>query len=49
KEIGFTVSDVKVVNTVEEIQSYYESVIETRSGLDFEIDGMVIKVDDLQL
>lgn len=49
KEIGFTVSEVKVVNSVEQIQTYYESVIETRSGLDFEIDGLVIKVDDLQL
>lgn len=49
KEIGFTVSEVKVVNSVEQVQSYYESVIETRNSLPFEIDGMVIKVDDLQL
>ncbi len=49
KEIGFTVSAVKVVNSVDQVQSYYESVIETRSSLPFEIDGMVIKVDDLQL
>lgn len=49
KEIGFTVSEVKVVNSVDQVQSYYESVIETRSSLPFEIDGMVIKVDDLQL
>lgn len=49
KEIGFTVSAVKVVDSVDQVQSYYESVIETRSSLPFEIDGMVIKVDDLQL
>lgn len=49
KEIGFTVSEVKVANSVDQVQSYYESVIETRSSLPFEIDGMVIKVDDLQL
>lgn len=49
KEIGFTVSEVKVVNSVDQVQSYYESVIEARSSLPFEIDGMVIKVDDLQL
>lgn len=49
KEIGFTVSEVKVVNSVNQVQSYYESVIEIRSSLPFEIDGMVIKVDDLQL
>lgn len=49
KEIGFTVSEVKVVNSVDQVQSYYESVIETRNSLPFEIDGMVIKVDDLQL
>ena len=49
KEIGFTVSAVKVVNDLEEAQAYYESVIEERSGLPFEIDGTVIKVDNLQL
>ncbi len=49
KEIGFTVSAVKLVSNVDQVQSYYESVIEARSSLPFEIDGMVIKVDDLQL
>lgn len=49
KEIGFTVSRFEVVSTPKQIQDYYESMIEERDGLAFEIDGMVIKVDDLAL
>lgn len=49
KEIGFTVSAVKVVQDIEEIQAYYDSMIETRPNLPFEIDGMVIKVNNLAL
>lgn len=30
-------------------QTYYESVIESRADLPFEIDGMVIKVNSLAL
>ena len=49
KEIGFSVSAVKVVSNPREAQAYYESVIEERSDLPFEIDGMVIKVNSLAL
>ena len=49
KEIGFTVSAVEVVSNPREAQTYYESVIEGRSDLPFEIDGMVIKVNSLAL
>ncbi len=49
KEIGFSVSAVKVVSNPREAQAYYESVIEGRSDLPFEIDGMVIKVNSLTL
>lgn len=48
-ELGFTVSAVEVVANPREAQIYYESVIETRSDLPFEIDGMVIKVNSLAL
>ncbi len=49
KDIGFTVSAVEVVQNPREAQAYYESVIETRDDLPFEIDGMVIKVNSLPL
>ncbi|AMN48827.1 NAD-dependent DNA ligase LigA [Psychrobacter sp. P2G3] len=49
KDIGFTVSAVEVVQNPREAQAYYESVIETRDDLPFEIDGMVIKVNSLAL
>ena len=49
KDIGFTVSAVEVVKTPRDAQAYYESIIETRSDLPFEIDGTVIKVNSLAL
>ena len=48
-DIGFSVSAVRVVQNPREAQAYYESMIETRSKLPFEIDGMVIKVNNLAL
>lgn len=47
--LGFTISDVKVVGSLKEAQAYYLSVIEKRPNLPFEIDGTVIKVNDLAL
>ena len=48
-DIGFSVSAVRVVQNPREAQEYYESVIEKRAQLPFEIDGMVIKVNSLAL
>lgn len=47
--IGFTVSDIKVITTPNELQDYYLSIIEKRPHLPFEIDGLVVKVNDLNL
>lgn len=47
--MGFTTSDIAIVKTAEELQAYYESVIEKRPNLPFEIDGTVIKVNSLAL
>ena len=49
KTLGFSVSAVEVIKNPREAQAYYESVIEGRSDLPFEIDGMVIKVNSLAL
>ena len=48
-DIGFSVSAVRVVKNPRAAQEYYESVIEKRAKLPFEIDGMVIKVNNLAL
>ncbi len=48
-DIGFSVSAVRVVANPREAQEYYESVIEKRAKLPFEIDGAVIKVNNLAL
>lgn len=47
--LGFTLSDIKLVNTANELQDYYLSVIDKRPNLPFEIDGIVVKVNDLDL
>ncbi len=48
-DIGFSVSAVRVVQNPREAQEYYESVLEKRAKLPFEIDGTVIKVNSLAL
>lgn len=49
KALGFTISDVQIVETAEQLQQYYQSVIEKRATLPFEIDGTVVKVNSLAL
>lgn len=50
QELGFATSlDAKRHESVEDIWARGESWLERRESLDFEIDGMVIKVDDLAL
>ncbi|MGN1113858.1 MAG: NAD-dependent DNA ligase LigA [Oscillospiraceae bacterium] len=48
KELGFkTVPDYKLVSTFEEIKKCIEEIGEKRFDLPFDIDGVVIKVDNL--
>lgn len=48
--IGFEIAERQwKLNTIEEVQACYEEIMESREQLLAEIDGMVIKVDDLQL
>lgn len=49
KELGFTISDIELVKNAQELQDYYVSVIEKRPNLPFDIDGIVVKVNDLAL
>jgi DNA ligase (NAD+) len=48
KRLGFPVSpDVVRFDSIDEIGPYYQEWIERRDELDYEIDGLVIKVNDL--
>jgi DNA ligase (NAD+) len=48
REWGFEVPErVEVVHTVEEIFDYHASFAKVRDELDYEIDGVVIKLDDV--
>jgi DNA ligase (NAD+) len=50
REHGFRVNpDVQVHDTVEEVVAACDAWLERRDRLDFEIDGVVVKVDDLDL
>lgn len=47
KEIGFRVSEyVKLCSSPQEVISYYEEIKSIRDDLPYEIDGIVIKVND---
>ncbi len=48
-QLGFTISDTVVVENVAEAMAFYQSVIDKRADLPFEIDGTVIKVNRLDL
>lgn len=50
RELGFPTSlDAARFDTIDEVQSQLEMWLERRETLDFEIDGVVIKVDNLEL
>ncbi|GAD78282.1 NAD-dependent DNA ligase LigA [Vibrio ezurae] len=38
---------VRKVDTLEEVIAYYRHILDTRDQLDYEIDGVVIKLDDI--
>ncbi|KAA8735233.1 NAD-dependent DNA ligase LigA [Acinetobacter qingfengensis] len=48
-QLGFEIAERQwVVDSITEVQQCYEQIIKERHNLSVEIDGMVIKVDDLQ-
>ena len=48
RERGFPVSDqVRTVPSLQEVDAYCRTWLERRHAIDFEIDGVVVKVDDL--
>lgn len=50
RELGFPTSlDAERFDSIEDVQKQLQSWLERRESLDFEIDGVVIKVDNLEL
>lgn len=47
RELGFEVVPGRLCQTKEQCVQYYEEIKRTRDGLDFWIDGVVLKLDDL--
>ncbi len=49
-DIGFKIAPhQEVVNNLDEIETYYQTITSLRDNLAFEIDGIVLKVNDLKL
>ena len=49
-DLGFKTNDIsKVFGNVEQLLKYYEEVFAIRSSLDYDIDGVVYKVNDFRL
>lgn len=50
KTLGFMVSKyVKLCRRIEEVEDYYRGILEARDDLPYEIDGIVVKVNDYAL
>ncbi|OIP99228.1 MAG: DNA ligase (NAD(+)) LigA [Zetaproteobacteria bacterium CG2_30_46_52] len=46
QSLGFATQEVAILHDVEAVLAYYQTWSEKRSGLAYDIDGMVFKVDD---
>jgi DNA ligase (NAD+) len=50
KQLGFKISDhIERCKTIDQVKKYYEQILNRRESLPYEIDGIVIKVDDFAL
>jgi len=50
KDLGFTVNpNIKRIDNINDIESYIEKYSELRDSLEYDIDGIVIKVDNLSM
>ncbi|KPL00232.1 MAG: aromatic ring-opening dioxygenase LigA [candidate division Zixibacteria bacterium SM23_73_3] len=50
KKLGFKVSQhVELCENVNQVESYYDKLLSIRNNLPYEIDGMVIKVNEFEL
>jgi DNA ligase (NAD+) len=49
RSLRFEIPEFQVCRSVDEIQAYWDRMVASRDGLDHEIDGIVVKVNDLSL
>ena len=50
KQLGFKISQyVELCRSVEQVKAYYQKILSLRNDLPYEIDGIVIKVDEFSL
>jgi DNA ligase (NAD+) len=50
KELGFKISqDVRLCQSLDEVKDYYQKILARRDKLDYELDGIVIKVNDFDI
>jgi DNA ligase (NAD+) len=50
EKLGFVINEkIKLCKNIGEIESYYNSIYEVRPDLDYDIDGVVYKVDPIEL
>jgi len=50
KRLGFKVSEhIALCTNIEQVKNYYEAILKVRDELPYEIDGIVVKVNDLGL
>jgi DNA ligase (NAD+) len=50
KEVGFKISQhVELCDSVDQVKTYHDNLEEKRNDLPYEIDGMVVKVNDFDL
>lgn len=48
KELGFRINEyISIASNLSEMISYYEKIANIRSSLDYDIDGVVYKIDDI--
>jgi len=50
RQLGFKASEpIELCTGIEQVKRYYQKILDTRDRLPYEIDGIVIKVDDFEL
>lgn len=50
KELGFKINPLsKICSSIDEVINFIEEFKDSRNGLDYEIDGIVVKVNDINL
>jgi DNA ligase (NAD+) len=50
KSLGFRINEyTRLCTRVEEVAEFYQKMLESRESLDYEMDGIVVKVNDLAL